>query len=114
MTGGARIPSANFGRTSDVSSNKPANTASAPFQETLGRAITSDPKASFTTLSRVLQNNEVSYGNRVDGFRQIAHRIISNPSHPYAHIEAQVRNEMINNVAEALAGSHLKLKSDLG
>ncbi len=113
MSGGARIPSTTLGRTNDLASTK-TSLGTSTFQETLGRTISSDPKASFTTLSRVLQSNEVPLGQRVEALKQIAHKIISNPNHPFSHIEAEVRSDMIESVATVMAGSHIKLPAGMG
>lgn len=109
MAGGARITTRPTVNTTTLSSDKTSRSTGKSFQEALGRTLASEPKVSFTGLSRVLQTGEVPHSQRVEAFKLIADKIISNPAHPYSGLEAGVRAAMIDSVAEAMASSHYKI-----
>jgi hypothetical protein len=56
-------------------------------------------------LGRITQTTGLSHNQRVEAFRLITQQVIAHPSNPYSKIEKELREEMIESVAETLADS---------
>jgi|GEM_PF-2961261 len=59
----------------------------------------------FDSLRGVTHAGELSHSQRLEAFRVIIQKIVLSPVNPYSKIEKDLRNEMIESVAEVLADS---------
>src|SRR4030095_767533 len=59
----------------------------------------------FDILRGLTQASELSHSQRLEVFRVIIQKIVLSPVNPYSKIEKDLRNEMIESVAEVLADS---------
>jgi len=87
---------------------KPLKEGLSTFQKVLTQGTSKtpgDPQAYLTGLGRITQTAGLSHSQRVEAFRVITQQVITHPSNPYSKIEKELREEMIESVAETLADS---------
>jgi len=87
---------------------KPLKEGSSSFQKVLAQGVArapGDPKSYFSGLGKITQTAGLSYNQRVEAFRLITAQVIAHPSNPYSKIEKELREEMIESLAETLADS---------
>lgn len=98
VVAGSQLPEVQKGFKENASGFQRVMTQNAP-------GVSGDPRTYLAGLGKITQSGELSFNQRFEAFRMITEQVISHPANPYSKIEKELREEMIESVAETLADS---------
>ena len=70
--------------------------------------MTLNPQEVLKSLGGVLQDQDLSFKERKRVFQEVVKKVIQNPTNPYSALGSKMKEDMVNQISNVLADSHLK------